>query len=635
VQLDDIAAMLILGVGVAGLRDVGTRRGWAARRLLLALGIGTVAALLVLVLEPGTGRWVALVLMLLGAGPYAALIVAARLGPTRHHATLRALVRVFPGLLDPEQTRRLQAADRGLDGAREHARQDGSRDANAQLLAAAVAARAHDDADAALQALGGPTRLTGWELVPATLHVARTGSSEDMARLAEHVLALPGTGQWRTQVVALLLVHLGAPEAAARASARLHGIAPQARAPLAELYRGIALLRRGDTAGREHLESIPSWAGQGVRASAAAHLADPPPVFPRELAEPLIPRLAADRSLEAPPPPRLLQALTALLVAVYAAQAWIGTDALGLVRAGAAFTPLTPYEPWRLVTAMLLHASLLHLAVNLAALWMFGRTVVGAHGASRAIVALVVGGIGAGLASYAWHDVAIGVGASGAAMAWIALVVQRQGRNALASVATIVALELTIGATTAGIDNAAHLGGLAAGLLLAVVWRRPPGRTSSVAAAVATGVVLLCMGRAALWAPTQLPLHEVRVGEWVVDAPLGFDASGDWVQSQWSRASVNLPPVHPEPVDDLAALLDELRDAVADGEVATVGPPEPWREGLRQRLHVDSPYGPMDLVLHVTPMGHGTAILFAWTDDPSWSDTVDAIVDSVRRAPSE
>src|SRR5882724_11848945 len=80
-------------------------------------------------------------------------------------------------------------------------------------------------------------------------------------------------------------------------------------------------------------------------------------------------------------------------------------------------------EAWRLVTAMFLHASLVHLAGNLICLWAWGRVTEAALGTARFLLAYFASGVLANLAGAWVHPDVISVGASGAIAGILGLMV--------------------------------------------------------------------------------------------------------------------------------------------------------------------------------------------------------------------
>ena len=163
---------------------------------------------------------------------------------------------------------------------------------------------------------------------------------------------------------------------------------------------------------------------------------------------------------------------------------WILTYAAGgtdnpdvLLDFGAMFGPLIASgEYWRLFTAMFLHAGIPHLAFNCLALFIFGPQVERAYGRSSFTVIYILSGLSGSIASYLLNSISIGVGASGAIFGVIGalaafLLVQRRvlgemSRGTLYGLALMLGINLVYGLVTPGIDNWAHLGGLAAGFVL-------------------------------------------------------------------------------------------------------------------------------------------------------------------------
>jgi membrane associated rhomboid family serine protease len=127
---------------------------------------------------------------------------------------------------------------------------------------------------------------------------------------------------------------------------------------------------------------------------------------------------------------------------------------------------------WRLVSAMFLHAGLLHIAFNAYALWIFGSVVEQELGRLRFLLIYFATGIVASAASYAFGPNAVGVGASGAIFGIFgAFVTYNYRRRHLAiaaarlrSAVTIVVINMVLALSIQGIDWRAHVGGFLAGL---------------------------------------------------------------------------------------------------------------------------------------------------------------------------
>lgn len=152
-------------------------------------------------------------------------------------------------------------------------------------------------------------------------------------------------------------------------------------------------------------------------------------------------------------------------------------DNVNLYRWGAKYGPaLADGEWWRLVLPIFMHIGFFHLLTNSIGLLIFGSMAERLLGSPAYLAIYLVTGILGNVASFIMSP-ALGAGASGAVFGVIGafavyLVLNRQvmgdaARQALISVAFIIALNIGIGIGTAGIDNAAHVGGLLGGLMMA------------------------------------------------------------------------------------------------------------------------------------------------------------------------
>ena len=169
----------------------------------------------------------------------------------------------------------------------------------------------------------------------------------------------------------------------------------------------------------------------------------------------------------------------------YGAGLWHTSNGVQLAW-GANFGPATQDgQWWRLGSAMFLHFGVVHLALNMWALWDVGRLMEQLLGRWRFLLLYLASGVFGNLLSLvAQGNRAVSGGASGAVFAlYGALLVflWRERRQVdrgefrwlfgAALVFTVVAL--VMGQVVTGIDNAAHVGGLIAGALLARVLAQP------------------------------------------------------------------------------------------------------------------------------------------------------------------
>ena len=165
-----------------------------------------------------------------------------------------------------------------------------------------------------------------------------------------------------------------------------------------------------------------------------------------------------------------------------------------LVRWGSNVSSLTLHgQPWRLVTSLFVHGGFTHLLLNMASLWLLGLLLEARTGGGRLLAAYLASGLGACLATLWYH--ADGINSTGASGAIFGLygvmlvlllskkiVLDKYDRRAMLGLVGYLILSNLLSGITGNVDNSAHLGGLAVGLLLAgplVAWslrpEAPPG----------------------------------------------------------------------------------------------------------------------------------------------------------------
>ena len=146
-----------------------------------------------------------------------------------------------------------------------------------------------------------------------------------------------------------------------------------------------------------------------------------------------------------------------------------------LLKWGANYRPLIDNkEYWRLLTSMFLHGGLLHVLFNMYGLLFVGIFLEPVLGSAKYLMAYLITGLAGSIASVWWHTATVSVGASGAifgmygvffALLTVNLFPAGFKKSFLISTSVFIVFNLVNG-LTGGIDNAAHIGGLASGLLL-------------------------------------------------------------------------------------------------------------------------------------------------------------------------
>jgi membrane associated rhomboid family serine protease len=148
---------------------------------------------------------------------------------------------------------------------------------------------------------------------------------------------------------------------------------------------------------------------------------------------------------------------------------------------------------WRLLSPTLVHGGLMHLALNMFALWIGGSFVERLYGPIPMLGAYVLTAAAGSAASLAFGGPAPSVGASGAVFGLFGILfamqrvhdpmLDRRSRAVLGQIGGLIVINLVLGAVMTGggipIDIAAHVGGLVAGLWLGFLF--PPGRVATVA----------------------------------------------------------------------------------------------------------------------------------------------------------
>lgn len=144
-------------------------------------------------------------------------------------------------------------------------------------------------------------------------------------------------------------------------------------------------------------------------------------------------------------------------------------------------------EYYRLVTSMFLHYGLLHLVMNMWALWVLGRNLEAALGPLRFLALYLISGLGGSVSVYLFATPhAPTAGASGAIFGLFAalfVVLKRLGRDT-SSVIPILVINLAI-SFVPGISLAAHLGGFVTGGIVAAAFAYAPRASRNVMQALA------------------------------------------------------------------------------------------------------------------------------------------------------
>ncbi|MGY0692917.1 rhomboid family intramembrane serine protease [Virgibacillus sp. FSP13] len=159
------------------------------------------------------------------------------------------------------------------------------------------------------------------------------------------------------------------------------------------------------------------------------------------------------------------------------------TSTQTLIDFGGKYNPaIMDGEWWRIITSMFLHIGLLHLFMNMLALYYLGTAVERIYGSWRFTFIYFLAGMGAGVASFAMTT-NVSAGASGAlfglfgALLFFGLIhkkifFQTMGKGIL----VLIGINIIFGFFVETIDNSAHIGGLLMGFLATAIISLPKKR---------------------------------------------------------------------------------------------------------------------------------------------------------------
>jgi rhomboid protease GluP len=284
-----------------------------------------------------------------------------------------------------------------------------------------------------------------------------------------------------------------------------------------------------------------------------------------------------------------------------------------LVAWGADYGPrISEGQWWRLLSSMFLHFGILHIAMNMWALWSVGRFIERALGSEAYMDVYLLSGWAGSVASEITKPMAVSAGASGAVFGvfgvMLAFVLRPRQTVPMAALRALrgstfsfLAVNLMLGISAPSINFAAHLGGLVCGFVLGAIFghelsfearRAARGRTFLVTAAT---IVLLAVATVTLqkrrlpdmlailtqFGPTESRLvaayndgrEKVLRGEMSDREFADFvehDVLGPWRALRIDPATVRYVP-------------SDLRDTVRDLENHREAREEEW-EGIVERL---------------------------------------------------
>ncbi|TFD78309.1 rhomboid family intramembrane serine protease [Cryobacterium fucosi] len=198
--------------------------------------------------------------------------------------------------------------------------------------------------------------------------------------------------------------------------------------------------------------------------------------------------------------PTVTYGIIGVTFAVYVLQFFLGDSITGLLLYAGAYSYPANFEPWRMLTTALVHGSILHVALNMYTLWIFGQILEGMLGRGRYLALYVLSGLAGSLGVLFLSNPGVPVvGASGAIFGLMGafLVIQRRLGGNSTQLLVLVGINLVIGFIPGlGIAWQAHVGGLIAGAVVGSIYvqtRRIRDQRLQTLLIVAFGALLLAL----------------------------------------------------------------------------------------------------------------------------------------------
>ena len=136
-------------------------------------------------------------------------------------------------------------------------------------------------------------------------------------------------------------------------------------------------------------------------------------------------------------------------------------------------------EWWRLVTAMFLHFGVLHLLMNMYALWILGRELEGVLGRLRFTALYLLAGLGGNVAAYF--------------LMAATFVILRRLKLSVAPILPVIVINVIFTFVIANISVGGHIGGLITGAVVAAILAYAPQQRRNLIQGVGCAAVLVLL----------------------------------------------------------------------------------------------------------------------------------------------
>lgn len=150
----------------------------------------------------------------------------------------------------------------------------------------------------------------------------------------------------------------------------------------------------------------------------------------------------------------------------------ISSDINVLVQLGAKYNEgIAAGEYYRLITCMFLHGGIIHLVLNMYALYAIGPLIENIYGRTKYVIIYFISGICASLLSFMMSP-SISIGASGAIFGLLGATLifainmkDRIVKGFLSNILSVIVINIVLGVSISNVDNFGHVGGLIGGII--------------------------------------------------------------------------------------------------------------------------------------------------------------------------
>jgi membrane associated rhomboid family serine protease len=191
--------------------------------------------------------------------------------------------------------------------------------------------------------------------------------------------------------------------------------------------------------------------------------------------------------------PVVTYSLIALCLVIYGIQYLSGQALTGAWQYAGAYTST---QPWRMITSIFIHYSIIHVLSNMFSLYLIGPALESVLGRARYVALFLIAGFGGSVGVLLFSDPLVAsAGASGAILGMLGaiLIFRRQLSFSLPLLIVVIVINLGSGAVVSNISWQAHIGGFVVGAAVAFVFWVTRQRSRRVLRFALTAAIVLVL----------------------------------------------------------------------------------------------------------------------------------------------